>query len=337
VQPADELRPAAAILSFVRNRICYRVFVVGDNGMRANRLRFRRGFTLIELLVVIAIIAILVALLLPAVQQAREAARRASCRNNLKQLGIRLHSYHDFARTLPFGYDTRGMAWSAMLLPTIDHQPLYESLVFSETGLGDCHANDGPNEQAAETVLPVFQCPSAPVAPSDNSGIPKRSPATYTGCASGTVRFGFPGAGQSPDNHFAAASHDGIFYRHSSIRFAAIIDGLSNTIVIGEVATDQDKIKDGQAIDHWAICSPQIDLANGEFSEFIGSTGVLMNAWLDSSLTGHDWEGGFGSFHPGGAQFLLSDGSVRFISDSIERQTFSALGTRAKEEQLGDF
>lgn len=296
-----------------------------------------RGFTLIELLVVIAIIAILVALLLPAVQQAREAARVSSCRSNLKQLGIGLHNYHDIARTLPFGYDTRGMGWSAMLLPSIDQRTLYDTLVFAEDGLGDCDGDGSTNERAAEAVIPVFQCPSAPIGPGDDSGIPRRSPALYIGCASGTVRDGFPVSGQSPDTQFAATTHDGLFYRHSSTRFRDITDGLSNTIAIGEVATNRNKIKDGQAIDHWAICSPHIDILNGEFSEFIGSTGIQMNAWLVSSVSGHDWEAGFGSYHSGGAQFLLGDGAVRFINETIDAQLFGALGTRGQQEELGDF
>jgi len=303
--------------------------------MRATR--YKRAFTLIELLVVIAIIAILVALLLPAVQQAREAARRSTCRSNLKQLGIGLHNYHETARTLPFGYDVHGMSWSAMLLPAIDQQNLYETLVFAEDGLGDCDVNGSANEKAAETLLPVFQCPTAPLNPADDSDIPRRSPATYIGCASGTVRDGFPLPGVSPDSHFTNPTHNGIFYRHSSTRFRSITDGLSNTIMVGEVATDRSKIKDGQAIDHWAICSPQIDVLNGEFSEFIGSTGILINAWLDDSQSGHDWEAGFSSYHVGGAQFLLSDGAVRFIGDSVDRQVFGALGTRDQQELLGEF
>jgi len=303
--------------------------------MRA--IRFKNGFTLIELLVVVAIIAVLVALLLPAVQQAREAARRSTCRNNLKQLGVGLHNYHETAATLPFGYDVHGMGWSAMLLPTIDQQPLYETLVFAEAGLGDCDVNGSANERAAETILPVFQCPSAPVGPADDSGIPRRSPATYTGCASGTIRNGFPVSGQSPDTQLASAAHDGIFYRHSSTQFKSITDGLSNTIIVGEVATDRSRIKDGQAIDHWAICSPHIDGLNGEFSEFLGSTGIVMNAWLDNLQSGHDWEAGFGSYHVGGAHFLLSDGAVRFINESVDRRTYEALGTRDQEELLGEF
>ncbi len=98
--------------------------------------RLDRGFTLIELLVVIAIIAILIALLLPAVQQAREAARRTQCKNNLKQLGIALHNYHDTFGAFPFGYDERETLWTAMILPQIEQGNLYATLIWQESGRG---------------------------------------------------------------------------------------------------------------------------------------------------------------------------------------------------------
>ena len=100
-----------------------------------------RGFTLIELLVVIAIIAILIALLLPAVQQAREAARRTQCQNNMKQLGIALHNYHDTIGVFPFGFDERETLWSAMILPQIEQANLYNTLIWQESGPGNWDAN----------------------------------------------------------------------------------------------------------------------------------------------------------------------------------------------------
>ena len=303
--------------------------------------RVRNGFTLIELLVVIAIIAILIALLLPAVQQAREAARRTSCRNNMKQLGVALHNYHESINTLPFGFDIHGNGWSAMILPMLDHGPLYDTLVFAEFTVGNCDFSGGPNARAAATQLAVFQCPTASLSPSTNSGIPSRSPSTYIGCASGTVRNGFPNASQTPDQHFARVTNDGAFFRNSASNFAAFTDGTSNTIWVGEAATNQRLSKDGQSIDHWCICSPQIDADTGalyvETSEFVGSSGIKMNAWMDTTQSGHDWEAGFGSFHVGGAHFLIGDGSVRFISENVDRSVFGAIGTRNGDELVGDF
>ena len=149
----------------------------------------RRGFTLVELLVVMAVIGMLVGLLLPAVQQAREAARRTSCRNNLRQLSLALQSYHDQIRVFPFGWNTHGTAWSAMLLPQLEQGALYDTLVFSETA---SWAN-GPNEVAAGTVLPMFRCPSM-VQPEheDDSNIRGRVPASYRGCGSSEVLSDIP-------------------------------------------------------------------------------------------------------------------------------------------------
>jgi prepilin-type N-terminal cleavage/methylation domain-containing protein len=121
---------------------------------RAMRTRKRRAFTLIELLVVIAIIAILVALLLPAVQQAREAARISQCKNQLKQMGIALHGYHESHRRLPFGFDAHGTGWHAMLLPYLDYAPLYETLSFGESS----NWNVGANLKAVQTTIPLFRC-----------------------------------------------------------------------------------------------------------------------------------------------------------------------------------
>ena len=120
--------------------------------------RLKRGFTLIELLVVIAIIAILIALLLPAVQQAREAARRTQCKNNLKQLGIALHNYHDTFGVFPYGFDAREALWTVMILPQIEQGNLYATIIWQEGGAGNWDADGSPNEIACGTVLEAFRC-----------------------------------------------------------------------------------------------------------------------------------------------------------------------------------
>lgn len=130
--------------------------------MRENNRRCASGFTLIELLVVIAIIAVLVALLLPAVQQAREAARRSQCKNQLKQIGLALHNYHDSYRSFPPGNVTMGNCcgspcgtnWAISILPFMDQAPLYQQYNF------DKYNEDPENQAVRETILPVFNCPS---------------------------------------------------------------------------------------------------------------------------------------------------------------------------------
>ena len=146
-----------------------------------NQPKRRSGFTLIELLVVIAIIAILIALLLPAVQQAREAARRSQCKNNLKQIAIGLHNYHDLHGVLPFGWDQRGASWSAMVLPMIDRANIYNTLIFQESGDGNWDSGSA-NTKAAATHIPVLFCPSSPIKKHYSfNNIPNRAPASYLG------------------------------------------------------------------------------------------------------------------------------------------------------------
>ena len=147
----------------------------------------KRGFTLIELLVVIAIIAILVALLLPAVQQAREAARRTQCKNNLKQIGLALHNYHDTVNVFPWGFDERETLWTAMILPQIEQQNLYATLIWQENGPGNWNEPGSPNTAACATIIPAFRCPSMPLDPRDNEGITGRVPVSYRGVAGALI------------------------------------------------------------------------------------------------------------------------------------------------------
>ena len=193
-------------------------------------MKKRQGFTLIELLVVIAIIAILVALLLPAVQQAREAARRSSCKNNLKQLGIALHNYHDTHGVLPASTvacitntnyrDTCWMGWSglSMLLPFMEQGPLYDSLDFNR----DWNSTAGNNNrQFTETIIPAFNCPSDPMGGNKPQG--NSSPSSYALSAG-------PGTGYA-----LGSNATGPFTYRSKTRFRDVVDGTSNTIMMSEV------------------------------------------------------------------------------------------------------
>ncbi len=228
------------------------------------------GFTLIELLVVIAIISVLIALLLPAVQAAREAARRASCTNNLKQIGLALHNYHDQMSTFPPGYVSSilgtvidacnmdaenapsvdlgsGWAWGSMILPQLEQQPLYNAINFN---LSVAYPQ---NDTASLTPLAVFLCPSDP----GPSTIPvyadppdPAQPGTYNDShivdtLSRGDYVGMYGLGEicsqsnaldAPNNSGLGplGQHAGIFYRNSPTRIAAVTDGTSNTSMVGE-------------------------------------------------------------------------------------------------------
>jgi prepilin-type N-terminal cleavage/methylation domain-containing protein len=296
----------------------------------------RLAFTLVELLVVIAIIGVLVALLLPAVQAAREAARRSSCSNNLKQIGIALHNYHDTHLTFPFGWSNRGQGWSAAILPQIEQGPLQATLEWAEGNNWD--ADNTPNERAAGTLIKTYRCPSAAIpAHVDNQNIPLRVPATYRGVASSTADSDDPGTSAS-GRSLELATLEGIFFGDSRIGFRDILDGTSSTFMVGECWWETFS-QDGNQMDFWYIGSPQIDPwpNSTEFSEFVGSTGVPMNARKIASTSGYVKELSFTSFHPGGAMFTLGDASVRFVPYTINQALYQALGSRAGGEATGDY
>ncbi|GIW98783.1 MAG: prepilin-type N-terminal cleavage/methylation domain-containing protein [Pirellulaceae bacterium] len=296
----------------------------------------RKGFTLVELLVVIAIIGILVGLLLPAVQAAREAARRMSCQNNVKQLALALHNYESTHKRFPFGWNTHGTLWSAMLLPFIEQGNLYQTLEFSE--YRNWATDDTPNEAAAGTPISVFRCPSLPIAQSfNNSGIPTRRPSSYRGNGGSEVTSDdtstIPVAGTKS---FEQLNLNGIFYACSAIRFGDITDGTSNTFAFGESRTDPEFVKDGQGMDFWFIGSPQADpcsctgnTSGTEFSEAVGSTYMQMNLQIrDPGAHGRLIELAFGSYHTGGAHFGICDGSVQFLSENMDLTVYRNLGAR---------
>lgn len=281
------------------------------------------GFTLIELLVVIAIIAILIALLLPAVQQAREAARRSQCKNNLKQMGLAFHNYHETFRVLPPGFvvdlvvantstGNSGLGWSGCILPAIDQTNVYNTLDFNADW------GTGINEDACATFLNIYRCPSdTTVEHRNHDGIDARVPTSYLACFSGTA---------GSDSEANVTDADGTFFLNSSIKMRDISDGTSNTIAAGECVNDFAAFKD-----HFYIGSTSIggwDGLSREYSEYLGSTDVPMNT---------NTEVAFGSKHEGGAHFLLHDGSVRFLSENMSQQTYSYLGSREDGEVLGEF
>ena len=281
--------------------------------------RKRLGFALIELLVVIAIIAVLIALLLPAVSQAREAARRTQCRNHLMQLVIALHNYEMAFETLPPGSvnDTGPIknvakgyhfGWIPQILPYIEEGNVYRNLDFS---VSVYHAN---NDAAYSHAIRTLHCPS-------DTGTGNLS--NYAGC-----------------HHDVEApidmANNGSLFLNSSIRYEAIPDGSSYTILLGEKVAEFGDLawpsgtratlrNTGTAINAGMAAAPGfIDPEEPIDDEDLDDPALLL-------------VGGFSSQHEGGAFFALGDGSVRFISENIAQPTFEALGHRADGQMLEEF
>ncbi|MCA9081101.1 MAG: DUF1559 domain-containing protein [Planctomycetaceae bacterium] len=247
-----------------------------------------RGFTLIELLVVIAIIAILIALLLPAVQQAREAARRSQCKNNLKQIGLAMHNYHDTHRTMPLGGATDKYAWSVFILPFADQAPLYNAISPNGQNVPSATANSN----RLRTVLSVFKCPSD---------------------VGADINANFSNYGSS--NYPVSLQ---IALDNSRVRLRDITDGTSNTVMVGErVLSNGDKpFKSMGAI--WASKKATAGSMGFEAKQRIGTpyAGTIPGCCSGDLTT--VTRTNVNSLHVGGAHFVLCDGSVRFISDNIQ-------------------
>lgn len=301
-----------------------------------------RGFTLIELLVVIAIIAILIALLLPAVQQAREAARRAQCVNNLKQLGIALHNYHDTHNVMPPGWigvqsntpnmeGNSGFAWGAHLLPYIDQGPLYNRLNFSR----ECY-DAAWNAPALSAVLASFRCPSDPSTNTwsimdeagTNTVLATLPTANYVGnfgtegpedlCASGP----FPAA---------QCQGEGVFFHNSAVRLRDITDGSSNTVLLGEHRTDTRASTVAAHGFEWH--STWVGYVAGGEEAAARFLGVADHTPNHPSLHMEDYS----SWHTGGVHLLFGDGRVRFVNENVDHVVFKGVITRQGGETIGEF
>jgi prepilin-type N-terminal cleavage/methylation domain-containing protein/prepilin-type processing-associated H-X9-DG protein len=273
----------------------------------------RRAFTLIELLVVIAIIAVLVALLLPAVQQAREAARRTTCRNNLKQYGLALHNYHDAHLVFPIGnVGNRFWTFQSMLLPNLDQTALYERCNYNYPGTCfNANVAGGPAKTAAGRSLPIFGCPSDP-----NTGKTYTDP--FTGIIASGSYLGVMGT--------SSTNGTGLLFSNSSTAFRLVADGTSTTLAMGERG-----IPDSLYWGFFLCGYGNID-AQGDGDNLLTTKFGLGPGLPDGNHNLHFW-----TYHTGGAHFLMVDGSVRFISNSINFTTFQSLSTKRGREVIGEF
>ena len=299
----------------------------------------RSAFTLIELLVVIAIIAVLIALLVPAVQKVREAASRTRCINNLKQIGLALHSYHGAYRQFPSGYmatsatadpnftTAPGWGWGAMILPYLDQGPLYmqiQTAIQNKTSITDSSV-----ASAIQAMLPVYICPSDLAPPSafavwslaGNSSYPL----VHSQGAAGTVYAG-PSSyaacvGRDEDSDADGVFGSGIFYCNSATKMATITDGTSNTIMIIERAWANAAGVWVGAIPGCAMAfgpiNPCVNVISGGFPNSpIYAPPMLVQAHVHLVNPTTDGDGGLddgSSLHPGGANMLYADGTVHFV------------------------
>ena len=302
-----------------------------------HRTKPRQAFTLVELLVVIAVIGVLVGLLLPAVQAAREASRRMSCQNNLHQIGVALHNYHSTHKQLPSGWIANprahesGWGWAAAILPQLEQAATYGDINFSR------YIEDPTHEDVREAPVETLMCPSDVqeaiffIAEGDEDhhddhdddhdddddeehghNVDEGPHFLFR-----IAKSNYVGVYGTKDIHEDLYKGDGLFYGNSRHRFRDILDGLSQTLMVGERDSRM-----GGSIWHGFIHD-----ANAAAARIIGASDHTPN-----SPIGHFED--FRSHHAAGAQFLLSDGSVQMITQFIDLDVYHALTTRANKEVI---
>jgi prepilin-type N-terminal cleavage/methylation domain-containing protein/prepilin-type processing-associated H-X9-DG protein len=274
----------------------------------------RAAFTLVELLVVIAIIGLLIALLLPAVQAARESGRRTSCQNNLRQVALSLHGYHDIRRTLPPGVHTPEY-WGVLkyLLPYLEQSPLADQHEIENPPGVNCfaaHAAGGGRGVPAQ-LMPLFQCPndarSRQVCPHSTTGSGDYAQTNYFGVM-GTTRY----------------AHDGILYLNSQVTMGGVTDGTSHTLAFGERPA-----LDNLVYGWWCCGSGFGGTSDGDC---LLSTEFGLTRGTDSAAhLFHFW-----SWHPHGANFAFLDGRVRLAPYKIDQVVLNELATRAASDMSAD-
>jgi len=329
-------------------------------------LRIRKGFTLVELLVVIAIIGILVGLLLPAVQAAREAARRMQCSNNVKQLGLATHNYHDAFKSFPVSFfagnqagfpvlgsprDGRQTSWLIGVLPFIEQSAIFNMLDFSRGVTNDLRSTVNPplapsNPWAATQRIPGFKCPSDSSPDvlngrSDTTGISNQiafALTSYKGVAGANWQWGATQSNAAPWNNTrwglsgnGLDRGNGMFFRGWNFPYRTdmryVTDGTSNTLMVGE-AIGNYSLWNWWWLSNATTATTSIPLnAMPVCSAFTPATGMTKRAGLIACR--NDWNNNysFASEHTGGGNFSLADGSVRFLSDSVDRDVYRGMAT----------
>jgi prepilin-type N-terminal cleavage/methylation domain-containing protein/prepilin-type processing-associated H-X9-DG protein len=264
------------------------------------------GFSLVELLVVITIIGMLVALLLPAVQAAREAARRATCLNNLHQIGLGLQNYHSVHASFPPGCiqpafmisNGRQFAWSALLLPYIEQQPLSTAIDFSQP----CYA--AVNAAPAAVVLSMYVCPSNA---RSSAWVEGRAATDYSGLYGENI----------PPHPAGWVAENGMMVYDQAFRIRDVTDGTSNTLIVAE--------------------NSRFPVLAGD--QWINGLNIMDADYAINYIPPNPqlWEHDIRSEHPGGANAALCDGSARFLSETLDVNTLKAILTRAGGEVVGPF
>lgn len=286
----------------------------------------RTGFTLIELLVVIAIIGILVSLLMPAVQAAREAARRAKCSNNLHQIGIALHLHHETNGKFPAGWlgyqdpvtkqnplpsGPPGWAWGVGILPYMEQGPLYRQVDLQASVTAPQH------ESVRRALIATFRCPSDPGENRSQLGGFEVSTSNYVGVfGSNDIHAAWSAASSG-----GQCTGNGILYHNRQHRFRDILDGQSKTFIVGERATKNDYYSTWVGVFPSAAHAP---------ARVVGVASTPPNA-------DDDHPHNFSSNHSTGTNFLLADGSVHWVSDTINQAVYQALCTRAGYDSVEEF
>lgn len=299
--------------------------------MMTTKQRKRRGFTMVELLTVIGVIAVLLALMLPAIQQAQLDARQTYCRNNLKEIGLAFHNYHDAFGIFPFGWNNHHamagpagrIGWEVSILPYLDEAPLYNA-IYNDTKFGNMLP---ASSDLYKKRLKVYRCPADPT-PDFNPLRGNYGTSNYSGnfgpdaplrWLPGTMSQWWPG--QPPTR----GRTNGVLWLNSNMRIRDITDGMSNTFLVGERS-----VTSGAGI--W------VGVRGNEFE----------NDQVTDCSPGNEINSGFAAFssrHSGGANFLFADGRVRFISERIDSRagtgkamgTYQKLSNRHDKQNVGKF